>query len=313
MILSVTLNPAVDKALEVPGFHVGAHARARVMSVLAAGKGVNVARGLARLGGTAVAAGFVGRDEERVFAGSLAEDGIRAEFTAVAGRTRTNTTILDPDARTTTHLREWGFEVSAADLSAIRTRLQELLSRGDADTVVFAGSLPQGMEPGHFASLIEACADRDARVVVDTNGPALEAAVATGAVDTLKPNLLELGQVLGRDVPAGEGPQAAAELLDRVKTVLLTLGEQGAWLVREGAAVGRACPLAGGELRNTVGCGDAFLAGWLHGEQVSDDPADALCWAVAAGAASAMSESTVGYALDDAQALLPRCTDLRPG
>jgi fructose-1-phosphate kinase PfkB-like protein len=165
------------------------------------------------------------------------------------------------------------------------------------------------MEPRHFADLVEACA-QSARVVVDSNGPALEAAVATGAVDALKPNLLELGQVLGREVPEEEGPAAAAGLLDRVRTVLLTLGGRGAWLIREGTAIGRSCSLAEGELRNTVGCGDAFLAGWLRGEQAADDPAVALCWAVAAGAASAMSETTVGYGLDDVRALLPRCTAL---
>jgi fructose-1-phosphate kinase PfkB-like protein len=101
-------------------------------------------------------------------------------------------------------------------------------------------------------------------------------------------------------------------LLDRVKTVLLTLGEGGAWVVRRDASVFRACSLAEGDLRNTVGCGDAFLAGWLRGQEMSDDPGEALAWAVAAGAASAMSESTVGYTLAEVERLLPRCTSIRP-
>ena len=96
MIVTVTLNPAVDKALEVPGFAVGAHARALVKSLLPAGKGVNVARGVARLGGRAEATGFIGRNEERMFVESLAQEGVPAEFCAVSGLTRTNTTTPRP-------------------------------------------------------------------------------------------------------------------------------------------------------------------------------------------------------------------------
>lgn len=310
MIVTVTLNPAVDKALEVPGFGVGAHARAKVKAVLPAGKGINVARGLVRLGGQAAACGFVGRDEERIFVESLRAEGVETRFCVVAGRTRTNTTILDPESHTTTHLREAGFEVGEGDLEALCAALGEWLIETAEPTVVFAGSLPAGVAPAGFAALIETCRERGSRVVVDTNGPALRAAFETGAVDSLKPNLLELGECLGRTVSRTQASAAAEELLGRVNTVLLTLGAEGAILARRGATVGRQCHLAESEVRNTVGCGDAFLAGWLRGEEICEDAADALCWAVATGAASAMSESTVGYALSDVQALLPRCEAL---
>ena len=306
MIITVTLNPAVDKALEVPGFAVGAHARALVRSLLPAGKGVNVARGIARLGGRAQATGFIGRNEERMFVESLAEEGVAAEFCAVSGRTRTNTTILDPQARTTTHLRERGFRVGAEDVAAIGGLLERRLAESPNATLVFAGSLPDGMPADAFTDLLRSCAERGAEVLLDTNGPALRAAVATGVVGTVKPNLEELAECLGRPVQRCDALDAARELLGRVGTVLLTLGEEGAYLVTEAGAVGRRCPLEPGELGNTVGCGDAFLAGWLRGREVSDD---ALCWAVAAGAASAVSETTVGYALANVQTLLRRCTD----
>ncbi len=310
MIVTVTLNPAIDKALEVPGFRIGEHARARVRGLLPAGKGVNVARGLARLGGRAVAAGLVGRNEQAIYAESLAEDGVEARFCPVAGRTRTNTTILDPEARTTTHLREEGFEVGAEELSALSESLVKLLGEGDAGAAVFAGSLPPGISPQDFADLLRACRAAGAPLVVDTNGPALRAALQSGAVETIKPNLAELGQCLGRLVARDEAQDAAAQLLDRVRTVLLTLGQEGALLVRADGTVGRRCPLGQGELRNTVGCGDAFLAGWLRGCELTDEPQEALCWAAAAGAASARSESTVGYGLRDVRELLPRCAPL---
>jgi len=311
MILTVTLNPAIDKALEVPGFAVGAHARATVRSALPAGKGVNVARGVARMGGDVAAGGLIGAGEERLFARSLARDGVDALFCTVDGLTRTNTTVIDPDARTTTHLRETGFEVGPGDLAALERRLSGWVkSAGDGPVVVFAGSAPPGVGAAEFAALLTTCAEAGACVVVDANGPILEAAVASGAVHTLKPNLGELAQCLGHAVAPAEAPQAARALLECVDLVLLTLAEAGAWLVTEPALAGWACPLEPRERGNTVGCGDAFLAGWLRARQAGRPEREALRWAVAAGAASAASETTVGYTLADVERLLPRCQEL---
>lgn len=312
MILTVTLNPAVDKALEVSDFHVGAHARAVVRSLLPAGKGNNVARGAARLGGRAVASGFIGREEEALFARSLAEDGVESLFRTVDGRTRTNTTVLDPEAHTTTHLRERGFEVTEDDRAGLTDILLNWFAEHPDAPVVFAGSLPLGMEPEHFAAMLVACADAGADVLVDTNGPALRAAFESGAVAALKPNLDELGELTGQTVPPDRAVEVAKSLTDRVETVLLTLGADGAYLLREDAAVGRRCPLDADEVRNTVGCGDAFLAGWLRGGDVARDLEERLEWAVAAGAASAISETTVGYTLEDVRGLMPRCEPRGP-
>ncbi|MHC4592552.1 MAG: 1-phosphofructokinase family hexose kinase [Planctomycetota bacterium] len=311
-IITVTLNPAVDKVLEVPGFQVGAHAKAQTRAVLPAGKGVNVARGLARLGVRALATGLIGRDEERMFGQSLGTEGVDARFCTVPGRTRTNTTVLDPEAHTTTHLREQGFEVGQDDLARLTESVTHLLAGGTGQTVVFSGSLPPRMRPADFAALVVACGRAGAQVVVDTNGPALRAALEIGAVDTLKPNLLELAECLGRSVSREHAVAGATELLGPAKRVLLTLGAEGAYLITSDLTVGQRCPLAESEVRNTVGCGDAFLAGWLRGEQVGGDESDALCWAVAAGAACAASETTVGYTLPDVQALLGCCEPLPP-
>ncbi|MFO8006803.1 MAG: 1-phosphofructokinase family hexose kinase [Candidatus Brocadiia bacterium] len=307
MIVTVTLNPAVDKALDVPGFEVGAHARARVQSVLPAGKGNNVARGVARLGGKALATGLVGRAEVAAFDHSLSADGVRTWFQPVDGTTRTNTTILDPEARTTTHLREEGFTVSPADLEGLRRILLDCMWESCGAAVVFAGSLPPGCGPADLAGLIASVAEAGGRLVVDTSGPALRAAVDGGHVATIKPNLTELRQLLDEEVSPEQAPGRARELLDRVGTVLLTLGAGGAYVVREDVEVGLRCPLPEAELGNTVGCGDAFLAGWLRGLELTETPEETLRWAVAAGAASAMSETTVGYTLEDVRRLLPRC------
>lgn len=307
MILTVTLNPAIDKALEVSGFAVGVHARARVLSLLPAGKGNNVARGVARLGGQATASGFVGRAENAIFVSSMARDGAGACFQQVDGHTRTNTTVLDPGTRSTTHLREEGFAVSAKDRAGLTARLLEWITQQRGGTVVFAGSLPRGMTPEHFVEMLTACAGAGADIVVDTNGAALRAACDSSAVSTLKPNLEEIGELTGRDIPRQEAVGVARNLCDRVENILLTLGADGAWLVREDAETGYHCPLAKNEVRNTVGCGDAFLAGWLRAVQRGAPLPERLSWAVAAGAASAMSKTTVGYNLRDVEQMLKRC------
>jgi len=310
-IITVTLSPAVDKLLLVKDFRVGVHARAEVRSFLPAGKGVNVARGVARMGGRAAAGGFIGRHAEQMFVESLAVEGVTSRFCVVAGQTRTNTTILDRGGRTTTHLREPGFEVDADDVDRMAALLGEWLSEvTGSPRVAFAGGLPPGMSPDQFSSLLRGCAAAGALVTVDTNGPALRAAVDSGAVDAVKPNLSEVAECLGRSVGRDEAVEAAGGLLDRVRTVLLTMGAEGAYVVTAGGALGRRCPLRRSELRNTVGCGDAFLAGWLAGRQAGESPARALSRAVAAGAASAMSETTVGYSGDDVRCLLARCEDL---
>jgi 1-phosphofructokinase family hexose kinase len=306
MIVTVTLNPALDRTLEVPGFAVGRHAKARLVALIPAGKGVNLARGFAALGAQATACGLVGEGEKEAYRRSLEADGVACALTPIQGITRTNTTILDPQSGTTTHLREQGFLVAEGDMQRLRGRLAALLGGGGV-TVAFSGSLPPGVGAEAFASLLVQCAEAAATVVVDSSGDALCAAVGTGRVHTIKPNLLELGQCLGAQVQQDEAPARAAELLDKVDTVLLTLGEQGAYAVRADGAVGMACRVDESRIRNVVGCGDAFLAGWLYGVEQGGSVEDALRWAVACGAASAMTDTTAGYTREDVEAMRRLC------
>ncbi len=311
MIITVTLNPCFDRTLDVPGFRVGQHAKARLLALVPAGKGVNVAKGVAKLGGEIGACILIGHGEAQAFRDSFAAQGVECAACEVAGVTRTNTTVLDPAGHTTTHLREHGFTVSSRDLAALRGTLLDLVgahrARREQVTLVFAGSLPPGLEPADFAGLLADARGAGATVVVDTSGEALRAAVQAGCLDTIKPNLLELGQCLGRDLDARDGPVGASELLGRVGRVLLTLGEGGAWVIENDFRIGMKCPLPAAEQRNSVGAGDAFLAGWLYGWSRFGERATALRWAVAAGAACLRSETSVDYRVEDVRAMLERC------
>jgi len=314
MVITVTPNPTFDKTLEAPHFRVGDHVRVRVKALVPAGKGINVARGLVVLGGQAAACAFVGKREAPSYGELLKEEGIPWHFVPVEGTTRTNTTVLDPVNRTSTHLREEGFRVDEEQIEAMRALLDGLLagraSAGNTQLVAFCGSLPRGMEPHHLRDMVVQCRARGARVVLDTNGPALREALSSGAVHTVKPNLEELAQCLGTRVEASEAPARARDLLDKVDTVLLTLGADGAYVISKELEYGLRCNLPPERVCNTVGAGDAFLAGWLRRRELCDEPRHALRWAVAAGAACVASETAVGYALADVEALLDKCTEI---
>lgn len=310
MIITVTLNPALDKTLEVAAFKVGQHARATRTGLLPAGKGINVARGVQRLGVSCVATGLVGKNEMPLFAEQLSRDKVHANLCTVDGLTRTNTTILDPEEGTTTHLREQGFQVVPEDLQKLKTVLSEELNRPKGSVwISFCGSLPPGISLDEFVELIRICAT-DASVIVDTSGPALRASIDSGVVNTVKPNIAELGEYFELELQVEDAVEKCRELLSLVPTVLLTAGAEGAYLVREGETLGVSCNLPADDVKNTVGTGDAFLAGWFSALESGSEGRAALFRAVAAGAAAARSETTVGYHLADIEELLPECREL---
>jgi 1-phosphofructokinase family hexose kinase len=286
-IVTVTLNTSLDRTVEVPRFTVGGHVKGTLLGIQAAGKGVNVSRCLGRLGVPSVVSGLVGaRDADR-FAESFAGGPATVALVPVDAPTRVNTTILDPAQGTETHVREAGFPVRAEAIEALRERLRRLASP-DA-VAVFCGSLPPGLTDEHLAGFIAACQESGARIAADLNGPQLAAAIDAEPV-LIKPNVAELGELLGRDLSAAPEDSlvaAARTVCDRVETVLLTRGRDGALAVTADRALAAAVDVP--EVRSTVGCGDAALAGFLAGLWHQRPLEDCLASAVACGAASAMA------------------------
>lgn len=308
MIITVTLNPAIDKTVEAPSFQVGGHVRVKVKGSVPAGKGINVARGLSVLGIRCNACALMGKNEKPLYRKLLKEYHVEPHFIEVPDSTRTNTTVLDPEQHTTTHLREEGFEASPHLIARVRRTLGELVGTNlggtEMVTVVFCGSLPPGVSPDDFLTLTARCSNLGARVVVDTSGEALKEVVDEGVAHTIKPNLEELKQCLGDDVSEEDAPEAAKALLSRTERILLTLGDKGAYLITEDLTCGLRCPVPGDTVRNTVGAGDAFLAGWLAGcERAGGDLKKAFTWAVATGSASVRTDTAVGYTRNEVEKL----------
>jgi len=309
-ILSVSLNTAFDRLLEVPGLEIGGHVRARLLAIQPAGKSVNVARILGLLGTPAVLTGFVGRGDRPSFERSFRGRPVRIDLIETASPTRQNVTMIDPRGNVETHVREAGFPVLAADLARLSKRLAKLCRRGAC--VHFGGSLPPGMKAAAFGKLLAVCGRRGTRVSVDTSGEGLVAVRKAKGLWLLKPNRLELAELSGRAVEReADLLAAAASLLGRTENVLVSVGAEGAYLVTAAGAWHAKADVAPGRIVKTVGCGDALVAGFLKASTEGRAPPACLRLAVATGTAAAFQACAGVAAAKDVRAVARHVT-MRP-
>jgi 1-phosphofructokinase len=284
-IVSVALNPAFDRILQVPDLAIGAHQRGRLVSIQPAGKAVNAARLLGALGTPCILTGFVGEGDRERFERSFDKTPVRVEMFEGRGMTRENITLVDPKHGVETHIRDVGFEPTEEDVERLTRKLGILASKGSY--VLFAGSLPPGMDAATFADLLKVCRDRGAYVAVDSSGPGLEAVRKTKGLWLVKPNREELAEIAGREVKDEAGIRAAGETLrKRIDNVVVTLGADGAYLFsRDGAWRGRP-RVEAQTIVKTVGSGDALLAGFVHCHAHKKRPPECLRVGVACGTAA---------------------------
>ncbi|ONK15553.1 1-phosphofructokinase [Streptomyces sp. MP131-18] len=279
MILTVTPNPSLDRTYEVRGLHRGALLRAEGDRVEPGGKGVNVSRAVAAAGGRTTAVMPLGGAEGALLARLLDEQGIEVAGVPLAGSTRVNVTLVEPDG-TLTKVNAAGPALTAAEAAALLLAVRSRAAH--ADWIACCGSLPRGPGPEWYAELVARTHRAGARIALDTSGESLTAALA-GRPDVVKPNAEELAEAVGRSLATvGDAVKAAEELRARgAGTVLASLGADGQLLVSDGGTYWGHAPVA--TVRSNVGAGDASLAGFLaaggHG------PA-ALAAAVAHGAAA---------------------------
>ena len=292
MVIAVGLNPALDRILIVPGFAVGQTLKAESVHVLPSGKGTNVAAVLSLLCVPVRYVGFVGAQEVAAYRARL--NRIPCDLVELDGRTRTDTTIIDP-GQSETHVREPGFEVTPEHVAAFINRLAVSLARGDL--VMLSGSLPPGAPADAYARIIEACRARGAQSFLDTSGEPLRRGAAA-VPDFMKPNREELEELVGHPIGDEHGADdativaAARELIGcGVKAVAVTLGGDGGILVdgdTSGVEAWRGRAEAP-EVVNTVGCGDALASGWMAARLAGGASAEQLREALALGAANAMT------------------------
>lgn len=261
MIVTLTLNPSVDRTVQVEALARGEVMRAQGVRVDPGGKGINVSRALATHGIPTRAVVTVGGAEGEHLVALLRGTGIEVVTVPIQGAIRSNITVVEPDG-TTTKFNEPGAELSSAELNAVFDAVVQAVE--SADWLVASGSLPPGTPASVYADLVRALAGSGTRVAVDTSGPALEAVLAAGP-SLVKPNRDELAEVTGvRLLTVADVVEAACRLRDRgAAAVLASLGADGAVLVDDDGAVHGQTPVV--SPISSVGAGDAMLAGFLAG------------------------------------------------
>jgi len=288
VIVTVTLNAALDRSVSVPIFQVGHRHRASDVLVLAGGKGINVARALKQLDVPVVATGLAGGRTGTRIVEELTAEAILNDFVRIGDESRTSTAVLDPTSGTYTEINEWGPKVTEAELEILLEKLH-YLSRG-ADVVVVAGSLPRGVADGFYAEVSRELARRGVRVVLDTEGEPLRLGLEAEPW-LVSPNQREAEQLVGQELEEDDDFLMALDTIAEMgaRNVQITL-ESGCFvLLKEDRQVTRIRALSPQlEPVSTVGAGDVLLAQWLAAV-LDGKPADeALRLAVAAGAASVL-------------------------
>jgi len=286
LILTVTLNAAIDRTVAVPNFRLGHRHRAVESRTVAGGKGINVARALGLLGRPVIATGFAGGPTGSRVLEHLRQEAVLTDFTRIAGETRINLAVVDPTSGEQTEINERGPAVSPEEVERFVERLR-YLARG-AKICVLAGTLPPGAADDLYARLVGDLRERGVTVILDAEGESMLSALRAGA-SVVTPNEREAEELVGQEFSdRGDVMQGLSELA--------RLGAGEAAITRPDgcvAVVGEGAERRFVEVRirslepvSTVGSGDAFLAGYVAARYDDREPGDCLAYGVACGAES---------------------------
>jgi 1-phosphofructokinase/tagatose 6-phosphate kinase len=288
VIVTVTLNAALDRTLTVPNFQRGQRHRASDVLTLAGGKGINIARALKRLDVPVVATGLAGGRTGTRIVEELTAEAILNDFVRIGEESRTSTAVVDPTETSYTEINEWGPRVTDVELEMLLEKIR-YLARG-ADFVVFAGSLPRGVEESFYAEATRELARRGVQVVLDSEGQPLR--FGTEAEPWLvSPNQREAEHVVGQELEDEEDFLMALDAIAELgaRNVHITLETGSYALFREERQVRRYHAVAPTiEPVSTVGAGDVLLAQFIAAHVAGKTAEEALKLAVAAGAASTL-------------------------
>ncbi len=283
MIVTVTMNPAIDKTVEIDKLQPGGLNRIQKVEYDAGGKGINVSKTIRELGGTSIAAGFLGGNAGRTIESVLNEKGIQNDFIWVDGETRTNTKVFEKNGEVT-ELNEPGPQISQEQISQL---IKKLEGYADAQTLfIFAGSIPNGVDKGIYGKMIQKVHAHGAKVLLDADGELFRQALDAGP-DIIKPNRVELEEYAGFDYRASieELLQTAKSLKGKgIETVAVSMGKGGAMFVRDGYEV--KCPALSVKAHSTVGAGDAMVAALAYAwdQKLDNEQTVRMCIATSAGA-----------------------------
>lgn len=300
MILTVTLNAAIDKRYVVNDFRVDEVNRASECAYFAGGKGLNVSRTATIAGAKVLATGFVGGHAGEYILEELEKQNIEADFIKVQGESRSCLNIYDAVNKTQTEILEPGVTISVDDFRLFMVKYDSLLSK--CDVVAMSGSVPKGLDVDVYPALVKLAKEKGKKVITDTSGALLKEVIKHGP-NMIKPNADEIKMLTGKSVNNEAELIEAGNLIVKggVEQVVISLGGDGALLIREDCVYKAIVPKI--YTVNTVGCGDCMTAGFAMAFEQKMSPKDALRHASAMASAAAMTEETGFLRMSDYEEL----------
>lgn len=289
MIITVTLNPAIDKTVTISNFTAGEVNRIETLRSDVGGKGINVSKCLKELGCESTAAAFWGGEAGRSGEAQLQQSGVESLPVFIGGTTRTNMKIIDPEQGTNTDINEPGPQISPEELEQLIQKLDEKLNQGDI--LVLAGSIPAGIGSSIYQELTNRYKEKGVKIFVDADG--ISFAKALEAVPYLiKPNIDELSRLAGEKLTDIRGILKAVKplLQSGIEKIVVSMGAQGAVFIQRGRifiASSIDVPVL-----STVGAGDSMVAALAYGEEKGLDEKKTYKLSMAMGAASVMCSGT---------------------
>ena len=303
MILTVTLNAAIDKRYVVDGFQVGEVNRVKECAYTPGGKGLNVSKPASIAGADVTATGFVGGHAGNYIVDSLKPFGIKSEFYHMEAESRSCINIWDEVNHVQTEFLEPGFTVSEEDFQKFEDKFSELVKK--ADVVAMSGSVPKGLDGTAYQRLVKICKEAGKPVILDTSGKLLEMGIQA-CPTMIKPNIDEIRMLTGKRCDHMEDIIEAAKAVHEkgVEVVAVSLGADGSLAVGKEGVFRATVPKI--QAVNTVGCGDSMIAGFALGFAEGAGLEETLRKASAISAAAALREETGFFVMEDMERLYPQ-------
>ncbi|HEX5652077.1 MAG TPA: 1-phosphofructokinase family hexose kinase [Chitinophagaceae bacterium] len=302
-IITITLNPAIDKSVTVPSLVPDKKMRCSQPIFEPGGGGINVARAVHKLGGEARAAYFAGGYTGKFFTQLLEKEGISPLVTEIGGHTRENLVVLDKAANQQYRFVMPGPVLKESEWRSLLTGLEDLPA---ISYIVFSGSVPEGIEPAFFSGLSAWAKKIKARLIVDSSGIALRQSIAEG-VYLIKPNLGELSGLAGKErIELHEIPAIARRFITgkQCEVIIVSMGATGAMLITREDVYQVTAPLV--ERKSTVGAGDSMVAGIVMSLLNGKSLRSATEYGVAAGTAATLNPGTELCRLSDTENIYRR-------
>lgn len=303
MILTVTLNAAIDKRYVVEEFVEGEVNRVKECAYVPGGKGLNVSKPAAVAGARVVATGFVGGHAGNYIEDSLKDYQVEGAFYHLAAESRSCINIWDEKNCRQTEFLEPGFTVTEEEFRGFVKKFRELLQ--DADVVAMSGSVPKGLDGTAYQELVKIVKDAGKKVILDTSGRLLEMGIEARPT-MIKPNIDEIRMLTGKHCDRMEDIIEAAKAVHArgVEVVAVSLGADGSMVVCEEGVFRAIVPRI--DAVNTVGCGDSMIAGFALGFEQGLGIEETLRKASAISAAAALREETGFFVKEDMERLYPQ-------